>query len=264
MNEVYIMQIKGKVAVITGASSGIGAVIARLLHKEGATVILTARNVEKIQVLAAELRERVEVYEMDVSNAIQVKETFQTIANVFGRVDILINNAGFGVFAQFEQANLHDFEAMMAVNYMGLVNCTYQVLPGMKARGHGSIVNIASLAGKVGTAKSSGYAATKHAVLGFTNSLRMELRGSGVHVGAVNPGPVDTNFFAIADPNGNYVNSIRWMMLTPHQVALAVEKVIRTERAEIDLPKWMGFFTKIYALAPRFFDLLTAGIMNRK
>src|SRR5690606_14399525 len=135
-------------------------------------------------------------------------------------------NAGFGIFETFRDAPLDHFEAMMDTNYMGTVRCTKAVLPSFLARGAGHIVNVASIAGKLGTPKSTGYTATKHAVLGFTNALRLELRGTGVTVSAVNPGPIDTPFFEIADPDGGYVRNVRWFMLKPEKVAARIVKVI--------------------------------------
>ena len=258
------MDIQGKIAVVTGASSGIGAEIAKALHDQGAHVVLLSRKIGVLQQMETELGDRVSVFELDVTNPEQVQDVFREIEEKYGRIDILINNAGFGVFKKLIDSDLLEIEAMMAVNYLGVVRCTYAVLPGMIKRNMGSIVNIASLAGKIGTAKSTGYSATKHAVLGFCNSLRLELKDTAIHIGAMNPGPVDTRFFEKADPTGNYVNSVRWMMLTPQKVAMETLQMVQKRKAEVDLPKWLGYFTRIYALAPRFFDRLTAGIMDRK
>ena len=110
-----------------------------------------------------------------------------------GRIDILVNNAGFGIFKTFEDASMDEVKDMFQVNVFGLVACTKAVLPYMVNKNEGHIINIASLAGKL-QPEISAYAATKHAVLGFTNSLRMELANTDIYVTAINPGPIDTNF----------------------------------------------------------------------
>lgn len=119
---------------------------------------------------------------------------FTEILAAYGRIDILLNNAGYGKFAGFTEMEAQEFDDMMDVNYMGIVRCTKAVVPHMLQRGSGQIVNVASMAGKIGTARSVAYTATKHAVLGFTNALRQELRKSGITVSAVNPGPIATDF----------------------------------------------------------------------
>src|SRR5690606_13325587 len=107
-------------------------------------------------------------------------------------------------------------------------------------RGSGAIVNIASIAGKMATAKSAAYSATKHAVLGFTNALRQELHGTGVRVMAVNPGPVATGFFDVADPGGEYANRVSRFMVTPERVARAALDGLARGKAEVNVPSWLG------------------------
>lgn len=131
---------------------------------------------------------------MDVTDNEQVKRTVEAVIAEYGKIDVLLNNAGYGKFENFMSMNVESFEQMMDTNYLGIVRCTKAVVPHMVKQGSGHIVNIASLAGKIGTAKSTSYTATKHAVLGFTNALRMELREQGIQVSAVNPGPIDTPF----------------------------------------------------------------------
>jgi short-subunit dehydrogenase len=133
----------------------------------------------------------------------------------------------------------------------------------VKASG-GHIVNIASMAGKIGSAKSTGYSATKHAVLGFTNCLRQELTGTGVFLTAINPGPIDTPFFDTADPSGNYVKNIQWFMLKPEQVADKVLRAIERRIPEIDLPFVAGLGVKLFQLFPRAFNKVAGGMLNKK
>lgn len=258
------MKVQGKIVLITGASSGLGANMAQQLSARGATVVLTARSVGKLEQAAAAMQGPGAVYAMDVQNTEQVKITVERVIERFGRIDILINNAGYGVFETFAKTPLERFQDMMDVNYMGIVRCTQAVLPHMQRAGSGHIVNIASMAGKIGSAKSTAYAASKHAVLGLTNSLRQELTGTGIKVTAINPGPIKTPFFDIADPGGNYVKNVEWFMLNPDDVVRAIIRAIERDRVEKDMPWSAGFGVKLVQLFPGLFDRIAAKMLNKK
>jgi short-subunit dehydrogenase len=178
--------LKGKNIVITGASGGIGAEIAKLCAMRGANLVLLARSMDKLQQLQKDLQQQfqvsVDVYQLDVSNTDMIEEVFTRIFEKIGQVDILVNNAGFGVFREAHEATFEEIKGMFNVNVVGLMACTSMVLPRMRERRYGHIINIASQAGKIATPKSSVYSATKHAVLGYTNSLRMELNDYNVFV----------------------------------------------------------------------------------
>ncbi|MGG0824037.1 SDR family oxidoreductase [Paenibacillus turicensis] len=258
------MSLQSKVVVITGASSGIGADTAKLLSEEGATVILTARSLNKLEAVGSQLQGLHKIFQLDVTNDEQVASVFSQIYEQFGRVDVLINNAGYGVFEYCEQTSMDEYEDMMDVNYLGLVRCTKAVLPHMKASRSGRIVNVASIAGKIATAKSTSYTATKHAVLGFTNALRQEVRSYGISVSSINPGPIDTPFFELADPTGHYVNNVKWMMLKPEVVAKAIVKAARTGKPETNMPRLASIGTKLYHLFPRIADAVSYRMLNKK
>jgi hypothetical protein len=134
----------------------------------------------------------------------------------------------------------------------------------MKAARSGRIVNVASMAGKIGTAKSTAYTATKHAVIGFSSALRQEVREYGITVSTINPGPIDTPFFDIADPSGGYVNNVRWMMLKPERVVKAMVKAAEKGTMEINLPWIAGAGAKWYQMFPRLADRLSYRMMNKK
>lgn len=255
----------GKIAVITGASSGIGAETAKLLARYGAVPVLAARSEDKLRRVAGEIEGPHGICVMDVTSDPSVREAMSRIREQYGPVDILINNAGFGIFERFDRMDLSQFQRMMDVNVYGICRCIREVLPDMLERRQGHIINIASMAGKIATPKSSAYSATKHAVLGLTNSLRHELKGTGVMVSAVNPGPVDTPFFDIADPGGRYLTNMpKWFILKPEQVAQGVLKVIRTRRRELDIP-WTGAVgIRLAALAPGIADRFVGTFLNRK
>lgn len=261
-------QLKGKNIVITGASGGIGAEIAKLCAASGANLILIARSIEKLQQLQSELQQKhqikVEVFQLDVSDTEKVIEVFTAIFAKVGEVDILVNNAGFGVFREAHEATMNEIKGMFEVNVVGLMACTSMVLPKMRERRFGHIINIASQAGKIATPKSSVYSATKHAVLGYTNSLRMELSDYNVLVTSVNPGPIATNFFNIADEKGTYVKNVKRYMLQPEYVAKKVVDSMLTKTREINLPRWMNLGSVVYVLFPRLFETVGKKAFNKK
>jgi len=264
---VFLRMLTNKVVVITGATSGLGKELALLIAKQGAKVIITGRDKKRLQQVLTQL-ELISAghdgYVMDVQHDDSVNEVFDTILHKYDKIDILINNAGYGVFATIDQLDMVDYQTMINTNYLGLIRCTKAVLPVMKKQKAGHIVNIASLAGLIGNAKSTSYAATKHAVLGFTNSLRMELRGTGITVSAVNPGPIKTPFFDIADKEGTYVKNIDFMMLNPNKVAQKIIKLIHNKKAEINIPALSGAALKLYNLCPRFIDRWFGHLLNKK
>ncbi|RID83983.1 SDR family NAD(P)-dependent oxidoreductase [Mesobacillus zeae] len=261
-------RLKGKNIIITGASGGIGAEMARLCASSGANLVLMARSADKLEALKAELEERygaqVNVRLLDVSDTDAVKRVFAEVLVDIGRVDVLVNNAGFGVFRHAHEAPIDEIQSMFDVNVIGLMACTSMVLPGMRERRSGHIINIASQAGKIATPKSSVYSATKHAVLGYTNSLRMETADFGIYVTSVNPGPIATNFFNIADEKGTYVKNIERFMLKPDYVAQRVVSRMLTRTREINLPGWMSAGSTFYALFPRLFERIGKKAFNQK
>ncbi|PQD96646.1 oxidoreductase [Pradoshia eiseniae] len=264
MNE----RIKGKTVAITGASGGLGMEIARQAAKSGANLILMARSFDKLEKLRDELIAnysiKASIYGLDVSKRGDIEDTFSKIEHEVGQIDVFVNNAGFGVFDSVLEMDLDEAEGMIETNVLGLITCTKLVLPGMVSRRSGHIINIASQAGKMATPKSSVYSATKHAVLGFTNSLRMEMHGKGVYVTSVNPGPIRTNFFNIADKEGTYIKNIDRLMIDPVKLAGRIVDAMMTGKREINAPGWMNAGSKIYGLFPRTFETLGRSQFNKK
>ncbi|MFM9280032.1 SDR family NAD(P)-dependent oxidoreductase [Paenibacillus jiagnxiensis] len=256
--------LKGKVVFITGASSGIGALCAGMLAERGAVPILTARSEDRLQRLSAGLQGRHEWFALDVTDNEQVAHIVNLVQSRYGQIDILLNNAGYGKFERITEMDIPEFENMMDVNYMGAVRCIKAVLPGMLEHRSGQIVNVASMAGKIGTAKSASYTATKHALLGLSNALRQELRGTGITVSTINPGPIDTPFFDLADPSGGYVGSIRWFMMKPERVAKHIVLAMEKQKEEVNLPYLAAAGIRLYHLFPRLADRLTYRMMNKK
>lgn len=253
-------RLKGKTVVITGASGGLGEELAYRCAANGANLVLLARNVKKLEQAAGKIHEKYGVdclsLELDLSRHEDIPEVFRIIFEKAGQVDVLVNNAGYGVFAEAVDATPEDVQGMFAVNVVGLIVCTKEVIPSMRKRKSGHIINISSQAGKLATPKSSVYSATKHAVLGYTNSLRMELARDGVFVTAVNPGPMATNFFDLADPSGNYIKNLGRHILSTEKVAEKVVAAMFTNRREINLPGWMNAGSILYTLFPGLVERL--------
>lgn len=262
------MNLQGKNIFITGASGGVGAEVARLCAKRGANLYLFARSLDKLEALKEELEQKfsgeVHVYRLDVSNTDEILRVFKDALDQAGHIDVLVNNAGFGVFRAVHEATIEEIKGMFDVNVVGLITCTSVVLPKMKTQRSGHIINVASQAGKIATPKSSVYSATKHAVLGYTNSLRMEVADSNIFVTAVNPGPIATNFFEIADEKGTYVKNVQRIMLKPDYVAEKIVGAMLTKRREINLPWWMNAGSIFYALFPNLFERLGKRAFNKK
>lgn len=181
--------------ILTGASSGIGREVAKQLADQGAWLALAARSADKLDQVAEECRRRggrVLVVPTDVSKEAECRALVEKTAAEFGRVDTLINNAGMSMWALFEDMQtLEPFDQLIRVNYLGAVYCTHYALPHIKEN-KGRLVGVSSLTGLTGVPTRSGYAASKHAMRGFFDSLRVELLGSGVTVTMIYPDFVQT------------------------------------------------------------------------
>jgi short-subunit dehydrogenase len=186
---------RDNVIIVTGASSGIGRALARQLADQGAWLALAARNVLQLEAVAAQCHQaggKALVVPTDVAQQDQCKNLIERTVAQYGRIDTLINNAGISMWAKFEDLQtLAPLDKVMQVNYFGGVYCTYYALPYLKET-QGRIVAISSLAGKNGVPTRSGYAASKHAVVGFFDTLRIELADYGVSVTMIYPGFVST------------------------------------------------------------------------
>ena len=262
-SEISMLNLKNKVVFITGASTGVGLELAKQLVEQGAKIILTARNEEKLE--KARVATGIsDSYLLDVRSSVQIDEVITKVIQKYGKIDYLINNAGFGIFNEVVSMEMEEVEELMDVNYFGVVRCTKAVLPYMLERNEGHIINIASVAGKIASAKAAAYSASKSAVIGFSNGLRAELKSSNVYVSVINPGPIDTPFFNRADPTGSYVKNVNWFMLDPEKVAYQIIKVMMNKKMEINLPLLAGIGIKLFHLFPKTFDLLVGKHLNKK
>lgn len=243
------MDIKGKVAIVTGASSGIGEATAREFGREGAKVVLAARRVDKLQSLAEEINAmgtgaQALVVQADLSKLEDIQKLVSQVLETFGRIDVLVNNAGFGRLDWLENLDpVKDIQAQIDVNVMGVIQTTRLVLPVMIAQRSGSIINMCSMAGLVGTPTYTIYAASKHAVHGFSEALRREVKPWGIDVSLIYPGGVVTEFSQHAGiKRKTNATTPKFMFLTAEQVGQAVVKLVRRPRRMWVIP-WLWSVT---------------------
>ena len=235
------MKFSGKTVVITGASSGIGRQAALDFAREGASsIILVSRSESKLSQVASEIARESQAcltipYVCDVSDKSQVLRMGQNILGRLGSVDVLVNNAGFGIFKNLQKMSIEEIESITATNYHGMVYCTKAFLDSMLARNSGHIVNVASVAASFGVAGLAAYCGSKFAMLGFSESLHHELRGTGVRVTVVSPVGVKTNFFHHESFRGNTPNYTGFL-LKPNSVSRAILAAANSPRLEIIVP----------------------------
>ena len=192
-------RLTGRVVFITGASSGIGEACAHAFAKEGAKLLLAARRVDRIEELAPQLEadgaQSVECMRLDVRNADAVEDTIADLGRGWGAIEVLVNNAGLSRgLAPLHQGDRDDWNEMIDTNVKGLLWVSRAVVPGMVERGSGTVLHIGSIAGHETYPKGNVYCATKHAVRAIGEAMRLDLNGTGVRVGSIDPGMVDTEF----------------------------------------------------------------------
>lgn len=188
---------EGKVAIITGASTGIGAAAARMFAREGAAVVLAARRAAPLETLAAEISAaggRSLAAPTDVSDIAAAERLMAQAAERFGGIDVLVNNAGANRRGPIDQYSAEELASIVKINLSAPIALSRMVLPYLKTRGGGAIVNVASIAGRIPVLHEAVYSATKFGLRAFSFALREELAGANISVSVVSPGPVDTGF----------------------------------------------------------------------
>ena len=192
------MDLNGKVAIVTGGTKGIGRGIAETLVREGVNVCISARSRHEIDETIRDLRTlkagKATGIVSDVCNYSQVKPLFELTISEFGGLDILINNAGIGLFQTVEEMSPEDFRSVIETNLFGVFYCCHEAIPIMKQRGGGHIINMSSLAGVNAHPRMAAYNASKFALNGFSEALMQEVRHDGIKVSYVMPGSVNTEF----------------------------------------------------------------------
>ncbi|TAK11473.1 MAG: SDR family oxidoreductase [Anaerolineae bacterium] len=253
------------VAIITGASSGIGEAAARVLGRAGYRVVLAARRLDRLEVLQGEIEAaggKALPVETDVSNLESLKNLIKRTLEAYGRIDVLFNNAGFGRFKWLEELDpAKDIAGQIEVNLTGVIQLTSLVLPTMIQQKSGHIINMASMAGYVATPTYTVYAATKHGLRGFTDALRREVGIWGVRVSALYPGGVSTEFGSHTGAERKTgITTPKALLLTPEDVGNWVLRLAQNNRSRnVPLPwvSWLGIWLN------RFFPGLNDWIIER-
>ncbi len=248
------MKIRGKTAVITGASSGIGRLLALRMARQGARVCLTERRSEQLEAVAQEIASaggEALVLPCDVVDRQQVGATAERALEELGVVDILVNNAGYGRHRSFLEWEVDDIEHMMRVNYLGAVYWTKALLPSMVERRGGLLVFMASVAGRIGVPDESAYAASKFAMVGLAEALSIEVEDQGIHVLTVCPGSIRTDFFD-AEALARMPATARKMMAGADGLVDAILGAIQHGKRELTYPRGIATGYVVRALAPGF------------
>jgi NAD(P)-dependent dehydrogenase (short-subunit alcohol dehydrogenase family) len=248
---------RGRVVVVTGASSGIGRATAIAFGRAGARVALLARRRAALEDVAQEVAGgggAALAVPVDVADAAAVRRAFDVVVERYGGVDDVVNNAGILIPARVEDLRDDDLRAMLDVNLFGLLHVMQAALPVLRARGGGAIVNVASLAGRRGITPLGGYCASKFAVVGLTEALRTEIRGEDIHVALVMPGVIDTPMVARDAELGEVWPSA--FNMPASWVVWAIFAALRLRLVEVAVPPGAALLEKVGALAPGLTDAI--------
>jgi short-subunit dehydrogenase len=230
-----------RIAVVTGASSGIGAEIARLLARRGWRCVLLARREDRLQALASEIGGEYEV--CDITDREAVERVAVRILERHSSVHLLVNNAGIPARTNFLDG---DPEAVMRTNYLGGIWCLRAFLPGLEAAAPSHVVNVVSIAGAVAFPPSGPYSASKHAQLAFSRATAAQLRGRGIRVHTVKPGFVETEGF----PQKWLPRPLRRLVIGPEKIAEHVVTSVERGRGETTVPRYYAAASVVQALLP--------------
>jgi short-subunit dehydrogenase len=253
-----LTQYRDRVGIVTGASSGIGEQLARDLAARGMHVALLARREDRLRALAGEIGRAAGtalVVPCDVCERGEVEQAVATVNERFGRVDLLINNAGYGRHVLFKDHDVADIERMMRTNFLGTVYAIKAVLPLMRARREGWIVNVSSVAGRLGQPDEAVYSATKFAITGLSEGITYELAPLGIHVLLVYPALVRTEMFTpevlarMPQRLGNF--------LEPPAFVAAVLRALERGRHEVTVPRYVALGYAMRTLLPGLFRRVT-------
>jgi short-subunit dehydrogenase len=243
------------VALITGASSGIGAEVARQASAQGSRVGLIARRSRELEGLRDELGTGCAIAVADVADRHQVDAAVNDLSAALGPPDIVVNNAGIGLYGAFLDADVDEIDALMRTNYLGVVHVLKAVLPGMVTRRRGHVVNVGSIAGRIGAPFEAAYSASKFALTGLSEALSVELAPFGIAVSLVNPGPVDTPFF---ETRGHRYERKHPKPVSAGRVARAVLRSVEHDKAEVCVPPILQQAVVTKTLVPPLFGWGTA------
>jgi short-subunit dehydrogenase len=271
-NKSAVMQLNGKIAVITGASMGIGEAIAQLFVAEGAMVVLASRDLGRVEQAKASIASRVPgsadrllAVACDVRRREDLERLLSITTGRYGRIDIWVNNAGFGMVDSVQRMDMDECRRMFDTNLFGAVTAMQVVIPKMREQGSGAIVNISSVAGHIAVPYMAAYGATKHALNCFTKAARLELRNSGVQINNVCPGYVKTDFSANVVRGGDNIGVAGSVKrgITADRVAVAVLKAYLKNKREVVVP-WTDRVTiGLYRTLPAVFEWGMMKVMKK-
>ena len=256
------VELRGAVVAITGASAGIGWASALAFARAGSRLALSARRYDRLEALAAEvhaLGSEALVMAIDVADAADVQHFVAATVKRFGRLDVMVNNAGSGVRGRVEETPVDDYRRLMEVNYLGTVHGCQAALPVMRRQGRGVIINVSSIVGHRALAGGAAYAATKAAQVSVTESLRLELRGTEIAACSIHPVTTETEFAEVA---ARASAGRKGGPVGPRQSAEAVARAIvacaRRPRPEVYPYRWSRAVVWLNALAPGLVDWIAA------
>jgi short-subunit dehydrogenase len=256
----------GKIILITGASSGIGRQAAIDFANNGAmAIILVGRSESRLTDVAALINSKCEtmVYICDISNKTEVIKLGRDVMHRFGRVDVLVNNAGFGFFGKVQDQSIEQIESVTATNYYGMIYCTKVFLDSMLYKQSGHIINVASVAASFGVPGLAAYCGSKYAMLGFSESLYHELHGTGVGITVVSPIAVKTNFFNNESFGGKMPNYTGYA-LPPKTVSNAIMRAANSPRLEIIVPLFIRVGVWLKQTLPYIINPFVGAAFRRK
>lgn len=250
-----LTDLKGRVSVVTGASSGIGEALARELARQGSKVALVARRKDRLESIASELTrtgQETRAFACDIQDPESIATTAAAVRGAWGEIDLLVNSAGYARHVLFVDHDTEDIEKMMLTNYMGTVRWIKQVLPAMRERKSGSIINISSFAGKIGQVDEVAYSASKFAVSGLSAGLAQELLPMGIQLLCVYPTLVRTEMFTpeimerMPDASGSFIEADDFARRTLRALAKGRSEAVIPSRMRVPIilnslfPHWMG------------------------
>lgn len=245
------MIFNGKTVIVTGASEGVGAATSRMFADAGANLVLVARGKKKLEAIAEELRDktRVQIYPMDVADPEACANVFKKANFEYGRVDVLINNAGYHARGNVEDVSADDLGKMIDVNLRAPIMLTRIALPHLREAGGGAVINVGSLAGRTPVPGSAVYSASKAGLRAFTYAIAEELAEAKIKFAVVSPGPIDTGFI-MSDIDGVTDLTFSQPISTAEEVAQAILDLCGNAQREMSMPAISGLLTTMTYLFP--------------
>jgi NAD(P)-dependent dehydrogenase (short-subunit alcohol dehydrogenase family) len=256
------MEWNGKVCVVTGASSGIGKQTALDLAEAGATVCCVARRTAELDAIVRSLPGSGHTaFRADVTDRSAMEALAQHVDSTYGRCDVLVNNAGFSRGREFQGIeSLEDIDAVMETNFFGVVNCTSYLLDLLERSAPSNVVNVASVAGRFSFGNASAYCASKFAVVGWSESIRIDLASRGVSVSLVEPGPIPTEGFTQEALVDHPV--LRFALGSTEGVSAAIRNAVEGDKPQRVTPRWYYLLQIPKVVAPRLFRLGAAKVAS--